>query len=333
MLRGCGTPVFQVHPTRRCSLRCVHCYTSSGPDVTETLDAALLDQAVRDAAALGFAVLAISGGEPTLYPGLIPLLERAGEVGMRRTLTTHGMRLRAPLVARLRGKVEAIAVSLDGPLTLHDEIRAQHGAFDAACAGARQLAYAGIPFAILFTLTQHNVWALEEMAEIASDLGASMLQIHALEQRGRAREEMADGSPDALETTVAAALVGQLAKRSALPLQLDLLDTATLRDHPARFFAAARPEGPLGTWLHPMTLGSDGLVLPVTHGTPRTYALGNVHEAPLAALAARWESERLDGFLAASRAVHARLVRGEAGPVFDWAHAWSSRMGEERAAG
>jgi hypothetical protein len=37
-----------------------------------------------------------------------------------------------------------------------------------------------------------------------------------------------------------------------------------------------------------MTLATDGLVLPVTHGTPRSFALGNLHDAPLPELAARW---------------------------------------------
>lgn len=326
MVGTCDTPTFQVHPTRWCNLRCSHCYTSSSPETHETLETALLLRAVQDAAGLGFRKLAVSGGEPTLYADLFPLLDVAGEAGMQRVLTTNGILLRPPFVAKLRGRVEAVAVSLDGPAALHDPLRGRQGAFAAACAGARQLGDAGIPFAILFTLTQHNVWALEEMVEIASTLGASMLQVHALEQRGRAVEEMADGSPDALEAAVAVALVGQLQDAVQFPIHLDLLDLATLRNHPARFFATARPAGALGAWLHPMTLAADGLVLPVTHGTPLGFALGNLHDAPLPELAARWEEECLDAFLAASAAVHEQLVRGDEGPVFDWAHVWSRRI-------
>ena len=35
----------QVHPTRRCNLRCLHCYSSSGPDQREELPLAMLRDA------------------------------------------------------------------------------------------------------------------------------------------------------------------------------------------------------------------------------------------------------------------------------------------------
>ena len=43
---------------RRCNLRCLHCYSSSGPEVDESLPIDVLTTAVEDAAGLGYRALA-----------------------------------------------------------------------------------------------------------------------------------------------------------------------------------------------------------------------------------------------------------------------------------
>ena len=84
-------PVLQLHPTRRCNLACAHCYTSSGPSVREALDPELARAAVVAAAALGYRQLAVSGGEPLLYPALPGVLAAARAGGLVTTLTTNGL--------------------------------------------------------------------------------------------------------------------------------------------------------------------------------------------------------------------------------------------------
>ncbi len=56
--------ILQVHPSRRCNLRCKHCYSDSGPDVDATMELGQLLRLVDDAAGLGYDVLSVSGGEP-----------------------------------------------------------------------------------------------------------------------------------------------------------------------------------------------------------------------------------------------------------------------------
>jgi Fe-coproporphyrin III synthase len=73
--------VLQVHPSLRCNLSCHHCYSSSGPQVGTMLDIGDLWAAVEDAAGIGYETLALSGGEPLLYPDLVPLAEVSREVG------------------------------------------------------------------------------------------------------------------------------------------------------------------------------------------------------------------------------------------------------------
>ncbi|MFC4912603.1 radical SAM protein [Actinomadura gamaensis] len=70
--------------TRDCQLRCDHCYAGSGPrkgSGSMTLDdwRRVIDQA----AALGVREVCIIGGEPTMYPGLATLINRALAVDVR----------------------------------------------------------------------------------------------------------------------------------------------------------------------------------------------------------------------------------------------------------
>src|SRR4051794_13351109 len=105
--------VLQVHPTRRCTLRCLHCYSSSGPREREELPAALVEGALTDAAAAGYNVPSFSGGEPPLYGPLPALLEHARRCGLLTAVTTNGMLLGRRLSA-LAGRVDLLAISLDG---------------------------------------------------------------------------------------------------------------------------------------------------------------------------------------------------------------------------
>ena len=86
-------PTLQVHPGRRCNLQCLHCYSDSGPAVSEQLNIDLLQAAVADAAAIGYKVMSVSGGEPLLYPALGQLLHAAHDAGLVTTVTTNGMLL------------------------------------------------------------------------------------------------------------------------------------------------------------------------------------------------------------------------------------------------
>jgi MoaA/NifB/PqqE/SkfB family radical SAM enzyme len=69
-------PYLQVHPSRRCNLRCRHCYTASGPGERGALDVATLAGAMRDAAGLGYAEIVFRFEELTRLtarPALAPV--------------------------------------------------------------------------------------------------------------------------------------------------------------------------------------------------------------------------------------------------------------------
>ena len=117
---GSDLRVLHLHPTRRCNLACLHCYSNSGPAEADTLPAVIAASTVAAAARLGYTMLSVSGGEPLMYPGLWGLLHEARRAGMTRALVTNGVGVTAPLAVRLRDAVNVVAVMcIDGQPERH----------------------------------------------------------------------------------------------------------------------------------------------------------------------------------------------------------------------
>ena len=69
--------------TGRCNLRCVHCYSASGPEGDHgTMSGADWRRTIEEAAALGAERVQFIGGEPTLHPDLASLVRHALSCGL-----------------------------------------------------------------------------------------------------------------------------------------------------------------------------------------------------------------------------------------------------------
>lgn len=320
-----GSRILQIHPTRRCNLRCLHCYSLSGPEERDGLSAALLREAVSDAAAEGFAVASLSGGEPLLYRELPELLDHAHACGLVTTVTSNGMLLDARRLAALAGRLDLLAISLDGVPESHDRMRAHPRAFATMASRLDGLRGSGIPFGFIFTLTQYNLHELEWAAGFAVEQGARLLQIHPLEPSGRAAETIADATPDGTEAAWAFVLASRLqeALGDRLHVQLDLVSRRGMAAQPETFFAdaAAAAGAPLSELVRPLVIEADGTVVPLEHGFTRGLALGNLHAAPLRELAPRWIAERYPEFRRLCRRAFEAATGQVDSPIANWSEA------------
>jgi 12,18-didecarboxysiroheme deacetylase len=151
-------PVVVWNATRRCNLKCVHCYSSSQnrrySDELSTEEGKAL---IADLASFGSPVLLFSGGEPLMREDLPELVRFAVESGMRAVISTNGT-----LITQERAAVFAtiglsyMGISLDGVGEIHDRFRGVSGAFDAAVKGIRNCREAGIKVGVRFTITGEN---------------------------------------------------------------------------------------------------------------------------------------------------------------------------------
>jgi cyclic pyranopterin phosphate synthase len=107
--------------TDHCNFRCVYCMPLEGLTLlrsSELLDADEIETVARVAVALGFRKIRLTGGEPTLRPDLVEIVERLARIeGLGDlAMTTNGVRLPAlagPLVAAGLGRINVHLDSLD----------------------------------------------------------------------------------------------------------------------------------------------------------------------------------------------------------------------------
>jgi len=152
-------PVIVWNMTRRCNLKCIHCYSSSQninyPDELTTEEGKTM---IRDLAAFGAPVLLFSGGEPLMRPDLPELAQYAVDRGMRAVISTNGTLITKEKAARFREiGLSYVGISLDGTRATHDFFRGVAGAFDRTIAGLRNCREAGIKVGVRFTVNRHNL--------------------------------------------------------------------------------------------------------------------------------------------------------------------------------
>lgn len=279
-------PILQIHPTRRCNLRCLHCYSGSSPDAIDTLSERDAVAVVEDAATLGYTILSVSGGEPFLYRPLPALLGAARSVGMRTQVVSNGLAITRPALDAVGDSLGLIAVSLDGAPADHDRMRGSAGAFGRLERRLALIRRSGIPFGMLFTLTMFNVADLAWAAEFAADHGAALLQVHPLEAVGRATA-LRDEVPDELEATAALVEAGRLQQQYEGRLRIHV-DIATV----GQLLGIAAPPpttvSRLADVVSPLVVEPDGACVPFEYGFTRAYGLGDITTRRLADLAPAW---------------------------------------------
>lgn len=192
-------PVIIWNLTRRCNLRCRHCYTTSADidfpgELTEAQASAVMD----DLIALRPPALILSGGEPLSRADCLPLARRAKAAGLYTALSTNGTPIMGPVAdAVAEIGFDYVGVSLDGTGDVNDWFRGKDGAFRAALAGVRACVKRGVRVGLRFTLTEDNRDELPKLLALCRDEGVAKFYLSHLVYAGRGdkhRGEDADWS-------------------------------------------------------------------------------------------------------------------------------------------
>jgi MoaA/NifB/PqqE/SkfB family radical SAM enzyme len=288
------------------------------------LEVATIRDVITDAAALGYQVVSVSGGEPLIYKGLDEVLTHAKSLGLLTAVTTNGFFTGQDQLDGLKKVVDVLAISLDGPAEIHNKIRGSAQAFARLEAGVENVRRAGIPFGFIHTLTQQNWEHLLWVAEFAATKGAHLLQIHPLELAGHAKLQMTGDLLDDDLLAKAYVLGSVLANKysEAMRVQLDLLYRDQLREEPELVYAeeiGSHPNpAPTNQALGVLVLEPDGTVVPISYGFSRRYKLCNVKEQ---ALAGAWQNYLHSGYpelRALCRRVWSELCAPKAPILSNW---------------
>ncbi|ADZ69002.1 heme d1 biosynthesis radical SAM protein NirJ [Polymorphum gilvum] len=188
--RGDGPvkPVVIWNLTRRCNLRCRHCYTTSADvpfpgELSHDEAMAVLD----DLKAFGIPALILSGGEPLSRFDFFELAERARDLKFRHlALSTNGTRLAGANADRVAGLgFDYVGISLDGIGATNDWFRGIDGAFAEALAGVRACKERGIKVGLRFTITADNADQLPAMLDLCEAEGVDKFYLSHLVYAGR----------------------------------------------------------------------------------------------------------------------------------------------------
>lgn len=251
----------RVSVTDRCNFRCVYCMPLAGlPWLAR--ESLLTDdeivQVVRELAPLGLRRVRLTGGEPTLRPGLVELVARLREAAVLDdlSLSTNGTRL-APMAAELRrAGLDRVNVSVD---SLHParvaELARRREPFDpiAALEAAQAAGLAPIKVNVV-VIAGRNDDEIEAMARLTLDRPWHVRFIELMPVGELAEAEAAAGN-DPLALVVPSDDV--LARLAALGRDLG---------RPLRAGGApARGNGPAAYHHFDGAAGSVGVITPMTH--------------------------------------------------------------------
>lgn len=180
-------PVVVWNVTRRCNLKCVHCYahaknTSFANELSTDQGKLLID----DLAEFGSPVMLFSGGEPLMRKDLPRLAAYAVEKGMRAVISTNGT-LITPETARNLKKIglSYIGISLDGMEEVNDRFRGVNGAFQSALEGIKNSQAAGIKVGLRFTINKFNVNEIPKIFQLLEEMDIPRVCFYHLVYAGR----------------------------------------------------------------------------------------------------------------------------------------------------
>jgi radical SAM protein with 4Fe4S-binding SPASM domain len=267
-----------IEVTRRCNFRCGHCYVDAGLPRDRELTTREWTRVLRQLSRIGVTGVGWSGGEPLLYKELEDLTAAATARGLTTSLATNGYLATAERLRRLAKRgLSVLQVSLDGP----DRERAARfrlgpaNSFDRAVTAIRAGVDAGLATYVCALLTPETAGEVDEMATLASSLGAAGLRYTVWTPVGRARGQAYR------ERTWRSKAVRHFLEVTAEPRTVDglilLVDCPT---GPVPF----EPDFKCGAGRDVAYVTAAGDVYPCTALMFPKYRIGNVRQTPIAEL-------------------------------------------------
>ncbi len=177
--------------TNVCNLRCQMCGQWSAEGYMHPQKAALkhelgLDdwkRVVDELAEHQIGSLLLRGGEPFLFPDIVPLLEYINSKGIFIAIDTNGTRIKDFAADLVRIGHIHLTISVDGPPAIHDRVRGVEGCFERIREGVillGQLEAQGgqrISRSINFTISPYSLPGLGDMPDVARSLAIQTVTI------------------------------------------------------------------------------------------------------------------------------------------------------------
>jgi len=177
--------------TDQCNMRCTHCYPDSSPEkIVSELDENHHIKIIDILANCGIKYVIISGGEPLLIPHLKKLIQNITAHNMTVSVCTNGSLVTQKIAKELKeAGLSRVSISIDGvDEGIHDELRAQRGAYRKAIEGIKHFSNAGVSVFVDYTATKINSIEISNLQRKVKEMGAVGLKIKRFVPLGRGKK-------------------------------------------------------------------------------------------------------------------------------------------------
>jgi len=183
-------PVVVWNMTKRCNLKCVHCYAQAvDPEGVDDISTAQAKVLIDDLSAYGAPVMLFSGGEPLVRKDLVELASYATSKGMRAVISTNGTLITKEKARELKNVgLSYVGISLDGGEEIHDKFRGVSGAFKKALQGVENCMAEGLKVGLRFTINKRNQGEVPTIFKIVRELDVPRICFYHLVYSGRGSE-------------------------------------------------------------------------------------------------------------------------------------------------
>lgn len=191
-----GKPMrrLEFHITYHCPEACQFCSEEHRMDAYNTFPVTFgrVAKVLRENAERGVEAVHFTGGEPTIHPQFVAILQLAKKLGMRTSIGTIGTRLSdATFAESAMPFLDEALFSIHGPdAATHDPLTRRKGSFDrlmrAIENGRKQPGFR--PF-INTVLVRDNGHRLVETTQLARDQGAALLVVSNVTPEGAGEDE------------------------------------------------------------------------------------------------------------------------------------------------
>jgi radical SAM protein with 4Fe4S-binding SPASM domain len=190
------TPPFRlkeikVEVTQRCQLRCLHCSSQGTLERPVEVSHEAVMRILREAAEMGVEEIALSGGEPLLWPTLGEAVQACSARGIKTVVYTSGNVEEPETAMRMLSRVGAGRVVLSlfaADDDLHDRITQVSGSFRGTIRAIAAATKEGLPCEVHFVPLAINYLQLPAIIELVLANGIRQISVLRFVPHGRGAE-------------------------------------------------------------------------------------------------------------------------------------------------
>ncbi|MCI0398769.1 MAG: radical SAM protein [Chloroflexi bacterium] len=176
--------------TRKCNLRCPHCYLDAGRKAENELTTAECLGLIDEFHALGTEMLILTGGEPLLRRDIYDIAQAASGRGMWVVMGTNGVLITDAVAQKMvECGVKGVGISLDSlDPAKHNSFRGGPNAWEYSVRALDICRAHGLQVLVQTTVMAMNQQEIPRMIDFAREKGAWSFNLYFLVQTGRGQE-------------------------------------------------------------------------------------------------------------------------------------------------